>query len=135
MPEPFDFPGMLVQQGKEEEFLVSDSPKEGVKGSILRFVWFLGWIKGMKLYPWRLRTEWVSFVSSDANFKLGASLKLLCSTEPLAAGFNQASSFMMEIGISECYPISFVAKRSRRNFLPAPLLSFRDEACTVYFNF
>ncbi|KAK9220949.1 hypothetical protein WN944_009373 [Citrus x changshan-huyou] len=100
MPEPFDFPGMLVQQGKGEEFLVSDSPKEGVKGSILRFVWFLGWIKGMKLYPWRLRTEW-------------------------------AYSFMMEIGISESYPISFVAKRSRRNFLLAPLLSFRDEAYTT----
>ena len=94
-----------MQQGKEEEFLLSDSPKEGVKGSIQRFVWLLGWIKGMKLYPWRLRTEWVSFVSSAANFK-GASLKLLCSTESLAAGFNQASSFMMEIGISECYPIS-----------------------------
>ena len=28
MLEPFDFPGMLVQQGKEDELVVSESPKE-----------------------------------------------------------------------------------------------------------
>ncbi|XP_006446048.2 uncharacterized protein LOC18052883 [Citrus clementina] len=131
MLEPFDFPGMLVQQGKEDELVVSESPKE--MGS-----------SGFRLVPGLdKRNETVSleaenrkgcFVSSGVNFEPGASLKLLCSTESLDAGFNRAASFMMEIGISEYHPISFVAKGARRNFLLAPLLSFRDEAYTVYFN-
>ena len=132
MLEPFDFPGMLVvQQGTDGELVVSDSPKEG-DSSVFRLV------AGLDGKDETISLEAVNqkgcFVYSGVNFNSGASLKLSCSTESSEDGFNEAASFVMEKGISEYHPISFVAKGARRNFLLAPLLSFRDETYTVYFN-
>ncbi|KAL9458778.1 hypothetical protein AB3S75_007619 [Citrus x aurantiifolia] len=132
MLEPFDFPGMLVvQQGTDGEIVVSDSPKEG-DSSVFRLV------AGLDGKDETISLEAVNqkgcFVYSGMNFNSGASLKLSCSTESSEDGFNEAASFVMEKGISEYHSISFLAKGARRNFLLAPLLSFRDETYTVYFN-
>uniref|UniRef100_A0A5B7A8L3 Alpha-L-arabinofuranosidase B arabinose-binding domain-containing protein n=1 Tax=Davidia involucrata TaxID=16924 RepID=A0A5B7A8L3_DAVIN len=131
MLEPFDFPGMLVvQQGTEEDIGVSDSDDGG--GSVFHLV------EGLDGKPETVSLESESqkgcFVYSGANYKSGESIKLSCKSGSSDTGFEEATSFVLNDGISEYHPISFVAKGARRNFVLAPLLSLRDESYTVYFN-
>ncbi|KAJ0020170.1 hypothetical protein Pint_31150 [Pistacia integerrima] len=129
--EPIDFPGMLIAQQGDGELVVTNSPSDG-GSSIFRL------IAGLDGKPGTVSLESKSqkgcYVYSGLNIKSGTGMKLSCSTESSETGFNQAASYVMEKGISQYHPISFVAKGAKRNFLLAPLLSQRDEFYTVYFN-
>ena len=128
MLEPFDFRGMvLVDQGKEEDLGITDSPS-GVGSSVFRMV---AGLDG--------KAETVS-LESESNkdcfvYNSGQSIKLSCKLDSSSEDFSQAASFVLNKGISEYHPMSFVATGVKRNFLLAPLLSFRDEYYTVYFKF
>ncbi|KAJ6944585.1 hypothetical protein NC652_009832 [Populus alba x Populus x berolinensis] len=75
------------------------------------------------------------YVYSGVDYKSGQSMKLSCKSETSSdTGFNQGASFVMNKGLSQYHPISFVAKGDKRNFLLAPLHSLRDESYTIYFN-
>ncbi|KAE8037104.1 hypothetical protein FH972_009727 [Carpinus fangiana] len=128
MLEPFDFPGMvLVHQGKDEDLGIADSPS-GVGSSAFRMV---AGLDG--------NAETVS-LESESNkdcfvYNSGKSIKLSCKSDSSSEDFSQAASFVLNKGISEYHPMSFVATGVKRNFLLAPLLSFTDEYYTVYFKF
>lgn len=72
------------------------------------------------------------FVYSSVTLNAGTILKLSCTVAE--AGFKQAASFIMQKGMNQCNPLSFVAKGTNRNCLLAPLMIFRDETDTVCFN-
>lgn len=72
------------------------------------------------------------FVYSGVTLNAGTILKLSCTVAE--AGFKQAASFIMQKGMNQCNPLSFVAKGTNRNCLLAPLMIFRDETDTVCFN-
>ncbi|KDP22063.1 hypothetical protein JCGZ_25894 [Jatropha curcas] len=132
MLEPFSLPGMfLVQQGKDVNLAVASS--DGSEGSSLFRL-----VSGLDGKEGTISLESASqddcFVFSGVDYKSGTSLKLSCKSESSDAKFNAGASFVMNNGISEYHPISFVAKGANRNYLLAPLLSFRDEYYTVYFN-
>lgn len=132
MLEPFAFPGMLVvEQGTDDELVVADSPGEG-GSSVFHLVPGLDGRSGSLSLESENRKG--CFVYSGVSYKSGTSMKLSCNSESSEAGFNQAASFVMQKGISQYHPVSFVAKGAKRNFLLEPLLSFRDESYTVYFN-
>ncbi|KAH9790046.1 proline-tRNA ligase (DUF1680) [Citrus sinensis] len=127
MFEPFDFPGkLLMQQGNNDSLVIANNPGNSV----------FQVNAGLDGKPDTVSLESVSrkgcFVFSDVNLKAGAALKLNCQQPD--DGFKQAASFVMQKGISQYHPISFLAKGSNRNYLLAPLLSFRDESYSVYFN-
>lgn len=128
--EPIDFPGMHIAQQGDGQLVVTNSPSDS--GS------FFHLIAGLDGKPGTVSLESQSqkgcYVYSGVNIKSGTSMKLSCSTGSSEVGFNQAASYVMEKGISQYHPISFVAKGVKRNFLLAPLLSQRDESYTVYFN-
>ncbi|KAG5250004.1 Alpha-L-arabinofuranosidase [Salix suchowensis] len=117
MLEPFDLPGMLlVQQGKDRSFAVTKSADDD-GSSIFRVV--SGVQNGCYVY-------------SGVDYKSGQSMKLSCKSSD--TGFNQGASFVMNKGLSQYHPISFVAKGDKRNYLLAPLYSLRDESYTIYFH-
>lgn len=132
MLEPFDFPGtVLAQQGEDNDLTVTDASIDMGSSSVFHLV---SGLDG--------RTETVSleseskkgcFVYSENN-QPGGRLKLSCNLDSSNAALNQAASFVLGKGLTEYHPISFVAKGASRNFLLSPLLSFRDESYTVYFN-
>ncbi|GAV65009.1 DUF1680 domain-containing protein [Cephalotus follicularis] len=132
MFEPFDFPGMrLVHQETDDELMVSDSANAGTF-SVFRLIAGLdGKTKSVSLES-EIRKG--CFVYSGVNYTTGTIMKLRCNGESAEAEFNQAASFILEKGISEYHPITFVAEGARRNFILSPLLSFRDESYSVYFN-
>ncbi|KHN33334.1 uncharacterized protein LOC114387609 [Glycine soja] len=129
MLEPFDHPGMqVIHQGIELPLTVVGSSSGGPSSV---FVVVPG-LDGQK--------ETISLESKSHNgcfvhsgLRSGRGVKLSCKTTSDAT-FNQAASFIAKRGISKYNPISFVAKGENRNFLLEPLLAFRDESYTVYFN-
>ncbi|KAL1298409.1 uncharacterized protein LOC107614206 [Arachis ipaensis] len=66
----------------------------------------------------------------------GKEVKIRCksNSDADASSFNKDASFIARRGLRKYDPISFVAKGANRNFLLEPLLAFRDEHYTVYFN-
>lgn len=131
MLEPFDFPGMVVvHQGKDENLGVADSPS-GVGSSAFRLV--AGLDGRAETVSLESESDEDCFVYSGVNYNSGKSMKLSCKSDS-SEDFSQAASFVLNKGISEYHPISFVARGVKRNFLLAPLLSFTDEFYTVYFN-
>ncbi|XP_042492094.1 uncharacterized protein LOC122071757 isoform X2 [Macadamia integrifolia] len=131
MLEPFDLPGMVVQQGPNDDLIVASSTiEEGL--STFRVVAGLdGKDNSVSLES---ESHQGCFVHSGLNNNAGRIAKLRCRSETVDAGFQQSVSFRMNSGRSEYHPISFVAKGASRNFLLMPLLSLRDESYTVYFN-
>ncbi|GMI94592.1 hypothetical protein like AT5G12950 [Hibiscus trionum] len=132
MVEPFDFPGMvLAHQGTENNLAITDSPNDDATYSFRLVAGLDGKDNSVSL-------ESVSqkgyYVYSNVNYSSSLSMKFSCILASSEAGFEQAISFVMNNGISEYHPISFVAKGQRRNFLMVPLQSFRDESYTIYFN-
>ncbi|XP_062171742.1 uncharacterized protein LOC133877449 isoform X2 [Alnus glutinosa] len=131
MLEPFDIPGMVVvHQGKDENLGVADSPG-GVGSSSFRLV--AGLDGKAETVSLESESDKDCFVYSGVNYNSGKSIKLSCKSDASDDDFSQAASFVLNKGISEYHPISFVAKGVKRNFLLAPLLSFKDESYTVYF--
>ncbi|KAH8512323.1 hypothetical protein H0E87_005816 [Populus deltoides] len=133
MLEPFHLPGMLlVQQGKDRSFAVTNSADDD-GSSIFRVVSGLDGKDGTVSLESGIQNG--CYVYSGVDYKSGQSMKLSCKSGTSSdTGFNQGASFVMNEGLSQYHPISFVAKGDRRNFLLAPLHSLRDESYTIYFN-
>jgi len=129
MLEPFDFPGMnVIHQGAGKPLLIADSSHGGPSSVFLLVPGLDG------------RNETVSLESQSnkgcyvySGMSPSSGVKLSCKSDSDAT-FNKATSFVALQGLSQYNPISFVAKGTNRNFLLQPLLSFRDEHYTVYFN-
>ncbi|KAE9593287.1 putative alpha-L-arabinofuranosidase B, arabinose-binding domain, beta-L-arabinofuranosidase, GH127 [Lupinus albus] len=125
--EPFDLPGMnVIHQGADQPLVISSQAESS---SIFLVVPGLDG-----------RNETISLESQSNNgcyiyssMSFGAEVKLSCKYDSDAT-FNQAVSFFAWKGLRQYNPISFVAKGENRNFLLEPLLNFRDEYYTVYFN-
>ncbi|XP_057953469.1 uncharacterized protein LOC131147864 [Malania oleifera] len=132
MLEPFNFPGMVVvEQGENGDVTVAnfDSSKNN---SAFRLVAGLdGKNETVSLESERQNG---CFVYSGIDYKSGLNLKLSCNSESTDDGFKEATSFVLNGGISQYHPISFVANGGKRNFLLQPLFSLRDESYVVYFN-
>ncbi|CAL0334122.1 unnamed protein product [Lupinus luteus] len=125
--EPFDLPGMTVlHQGEDQPLAISSQ----VEPSSIFHV-----VPGLDGRNETISLESQSnngcYIYSSMNF--GAEVKLSCKSD-FDATFNQAASFVAWKGLRQYNPISFVAKGANRNFLLEPLLTFRDEYYTVYFN-
>ncbi|KAJ6307324.1 hypothetical protein OIU76_017169 [Salix suchowensis] len=132
MLEPFDLPGMLLaQQGTDGSLAVTNSADDD-GSSIFRVVSGLDGKDGT--VSLESGSQAGCYIYSGVNYKPGQSMKLSCESGSSDTGFNQGASFVMNKGLSEYHPISFVAKGDKRNFLLAPLHSFRDEFYTIYFN-
>ncbi|KAE8668669.1 skin secretory protein xP2-like isoform X1 [Hibiscus syriacus] len=132
MFDPFDFPGMVVvHQGPENNLAVMDPPKDNVTSSFRL-------VPGLDRNDNSVSLESISrkgcYVYSGVNYSSSVNVKLSCNSSSSEAGFNQAVSFAMNNGLSKYHPISFIAKGEMRNFLMAPLQSFRDESYSGYFN-
>ncbi|CAK7339307.1 unnamed protein product [Dovyalis caffra] len=132
MLEPFNLPGMLlVHQGKDSSLAVTNSADDA--GSSIFHI-----VSGLDGKAGTISLESGSqkgcYIHSGVDHKSGQSMKLSCKSGSSATGFNQGASFVMNKGLSEYHPISFVAKGDKRNFLLAPLHSLRDEFYTIYFN-
>ncbi|KAJ6764096.1 hypothetical protein OIU79_024606 [Salix purpurea] len=132
MLEPFDLPGMLLaQQGTDGSLAVTNSADDD-GSSIFRVVSGLDGKDGT--VSLESGSQAGCYIYSGVNYKPGQSMKLSCESGSSDTGFNQGASFVMNKGLSDYHPISFVAKGDKRNFLLAPLHSFRDEFYTIYFN-
>ncbi|GKV22231.1 hypothetical protein SLEP1_g32114 [Rubroshorea leprosula] len=131
MLEPFNLPGMLlVNQGSD--LAVTNSPTEESSSSFLLVAGLDG---NSDTVSFESVNQKGCYVYSGVNYQSSVRLKLSCNNgDTSEAEFSQATSFVMNQGISEYHPISFVAMGARRNFLLEPLLSFRDESYSVYFN-
>ncbi|KAK8601919.1 hypothetical protein V6N13_058411 [Hibiscus sabdariffa] len=132
MLEPFDSPGMvLVHQGTENNLAVTGSPSDDATSSFHLVAGLDGKENSVSLESINQKG---CYVYSSVNYSSSLGMKLSCNSATSEAGFNRATSFVINTGISEYHPISFVAKGQRRNFLLVPLQSFRDESYTIYFN-
>ncbi|KAH0746497.1 hypothetical protein KY285_008154 [Solanum tuberosum] len=132
MLEPFDFPGMFITHLRNGTSLGITQSSDGI-GSLFRLVAGLDGKDGTV----SLESDDKSgcFMYSGVDYKDVSIVKLNCNSKSsFDAEFKQAASFMLGNGITQYHPISFVAKGAKRNFLLAPLLSFKDESYTVYFN-
>ncbi|GLU24148.1 hypothetical protein SLE2022_401050 [Rubroshorea leprosula] len=131
MLEPFNLPGMLlVNQGSD--LAVTNSPSEESSSSFLLVAGLDG---NSDTVSFESVNQKGCYVYSGVNYQSSVRLKLSCNNgDTSETEFSQATSFVMNEGISEYHPISFVAMGARRNFLLEPLLSFRDESYSVYFN-
>lgn len=130
--EPFDLPGMVVaHRGVDNNIVVAGSSSD--RGfSIFRLVKGLDGDAGSVSLESESNKE--CYVFSPGGDSEG-SLTLRCKSDKFPDNeFNHATSFVLNKGISEYHPISFVAKGATRKFLLSPLISLRDESYTVYFN-
>lgn len=131
MLELFDLPGMFIShQGQEQSLGIAASSDDG--GSLFHLT--AGLDGRDNTVSLESATEKGCFIYSGVDYQSSSTVKLSCNTKSSDAGFKQASSYKLGNGISEYHPISFAAKGAKRNFILSPLLSFRDESYTVYFN-
>lgn len=132
MLEPFGFPGMFITRLGNGTSLGITQSSDGI-GSLLRLVAGLDGKDGT--VSLESDDKRGCFMYSGVDYKDVSVVKLNCNSKlSFNAEFKQAASFMLGNGITQYHPISFVAKGAKRNFLLAPLLSFKDESYTVYFN-
>lgn len=126
MLEPIDLPGMnVVHQGANQPLIISN----GGPSSVFLVVPGLDGRNGTI----SLESQSNKGCYVHSGLSSGSEVKLSCISGSEAT-FKQATSFVVWKGLREYNPISFVAKGTSRNFLLEPLLSFRDERYTVYFN-
>lgn len=131
MFEPFGFPGMFITRIGNDTSLGIPQSSDGA-GSLFRLVEGLNGKNGT--VSLEADAQRGCFMYSGVDYKDILSVKLNCNSKSFDAEIKQAASFKLGNGIAQYHPISFVAKGSKRNFLLAPLLSFKDESYTVYFN-
>ncbi|KAI3935244.1 hypothetical protein MKW98_018433 [Papaver atlanticum] len=137
MLEPIDLPGMLVvHNGPDNNLGLTNAEvasEEDNKSSLFRVV------EGLDLKDGTVSLESERqkgcFIFSGATLGEGMKVQLKCESASKDSNFIEAASFSFKRGFGEYHPISFIAKGANRNFLMMPLLSLRDEAYTVYFNF
>lgn len=135
MLELFDFPGVFVlHHGEGESLGVSDSSSVGKQSFVFNLVAGLDGKDGT--VSLESESQKGCFIYTEPVNGSGASAKLNCGSGSGSSdvGFQQATSFLLQDGISKYHPISFIAKGVRRNFVLSPLFSLRDESYTVYFN-
>uniref|UniRef100_A0A0D6R5B9 Alpha-L-arabinofuranosidase B arabinose-binding domain-containing protein n=1 Tax=Araucaria cunninghamii TaxID=56994 RepID=A0A0D6R5B9_ARACU len=65
---------------------------------------------------------------------VGQAVQLSCKPSLVDREFKHATSFIANAGIAKYHPISFIARGTKRAYLLSPLMAFRDESYTVYFN-
>ncbi|XP_008384528.2 uncharacterized protein [Malus domestica] len=131
MLELFDLPGkVVVQQGKDKNLGIADMSTSKDTSAFLLVPGLDGKNTTVSLES---ESNAGCYVCSE-TVKANAGLKLVCSSESSGAEFNQAASFVMNNGINQYHPISFVAKGTPRNFLLAPLSTFKDESYSAYLN-
>lgn len=133
MLEPFDFPGMVLgTQGKDGYLAIAESNSEGHFSDFYLVEGLDGKNGTISL---KSADNEGCFVYSGVNYESGPQLKLSCKSKLSSDdGFDQASSFVIQNGVIQYHPISFIVKGATRKFLLVPLLSFIDESYTVYFN-
>lgn len=132
MLELFDFPGTFVlHNGEGESLAVSDSSSVE-KQSVFRLAAGLDGKDGT--VSLESESQKGCFIYTETLNDSGSIVKLKCDSDSSDIGFQQASSFVLQDGISKFHAISFLAKGVRRNFVLSPLFSLRDESYTVYFN-
>ncbi|RZC83104.1 hypothetical protein C5167_045893 [Papaver somniferum] len=137
MLEPIDLPGMLVvHNGPDNNLGLTNAEvasEEDNKSSLFRVV------EGLDLKDGTVSLESERqkgcFIFSGATLGEGTKVQLKCESASKDSNFIEAASFSFREGFGEYHPISFIAKGANRNFLMMPLLSLRDEAYSVYFNF
>lgn len=74
------------------------------------------------------------FLYGGTSYQTGQAVQLRCKPTKRDLDFNRAVSYNANIGLSAYNPISFIATGSKRSYLLAPLLAFKDESYTVYFH-
>eukprot|EP01018_Ginkgo_biloba_P022349 Gb_24310 [translate_table: standard] len=74
------------------------------------------------------------FLHGSTSYQVGQVVQLCCKTLRRDPEFDHSTSVTATTRIVAYHPISFIARGSERAYLLAPLLSFRDESYTVYFN-
>ncbi|KAJ8751150.1 hypothetical protein K2173_016331 [Erythroxylum novogranatense] len=128
MLEPFDYPGMVVvHQGRDKNLVIA---RHGY--SIFRLLPGLDGREGKVSLESKSNKN--CYVYVHPHIKTNASVKLKCNLDKSSALEMKSASFVMDKGISEYHPISFVAKGVHRNFLMEPILNYRNETYAVYFN-
>ncbi|XP_057456214.1 uncharacterized protein LOC130747331 [Lotus japonicus] len=126
MLEPIDLPGMsVIHQGANKPLIISN----GGPSSFFLVVPGLDGQNGTI----SLESESNKGCYVYSGLSSGSGVKLSCISGSEST-FKQATSFVFGKGLRQYDHISFVAKGTSRNFLLEPLLSFRDEHYTVYFN-
>ncbi|XP_050371523.1 uncharacterized protein LOC126789416 [Argentina anserina] len=131
MLELFDHPGkVLGHQGEDKNLVIAES-SDSKDNIVFRLVPGLdGKTASASLES---QSDKGCFVYSP-ELEVNAALKLGCNLDSSDDEFKQAASFVMNSGISQYHPLSFVAQGKDRNFLLQPLSSFRDEFYTAYLN-
>ncbi|KAI3995020.1 hypothetical protein MKX01_028366 [Papaver californicum] len=137
MLEPMDLPGMLVvHNGPDNNLGLTNAEvasKEDNKSSLFRVV------EGLDLKDGTISLESERqkgcFIFSGVTLGEGMKIQLKCKSASTDSNFIEAASFSFRRGFGEYHPISFIAKGANRNFLMMPLLSLRDEAYSVNFDF
>ncbi|KAK2967345.1 hypothetical protein RJ640_029546 [Escallonia rubra] len=128
MLEPFDLPGtVLAPRGKDQSLVVADSSANS--NAAFHLVSGLDGKDGTVSLESQSQRGCFVFANSGSY----PSVKLRCSGSS-DAKFKQATSFILQDGVSQYHPMSFVAKGATQNFILSPLFSFRDEYYNVYFN-
>lgn len=74
------------------------------------------------------------FLYGGTSYQTGQAVQLQCKPKKRDLDFSHAVSYNANTGLSAYHPISFIATGSKRSYLLAPLLAFRDESYTVYFH-
>lgn len=131
MLEPMEFPGMFITHLGNDTNLEITQSSDGA-GTLFCLVAGLDGKDGA--VSLESDSQRGCFMYNNVDYKDISSVKLNCNSKSIDADFKQAASFKLGNGIAQYHPISFVAKGAKRNFLLAPLLSFKDESYTVYFN-
>ncbi|KAJ9164385.1 hypothetical protein P3X46_023965 [Hevea brasiliensis] len=125
MLEPFDYPGMLVVAHADRALVIG---RQGY--SAFHLVPGLDARKGTV----SLESETLKGCFVYGGATNNSSMALKCNLDTSNSTVAKAASFVMHEGMSKYHPISFVAKGATRNFLLEPLLKYKNETYTVYFN-
>ncbi|GAB4856068.1 hypothetical protein Ancab_024708 [Ancistrocladus abbreviatus] len=133
MLEPFDYPGMVVANTGEGEALTVANPSNDVMSSA-EFRIVKGLVGEDGTVSLKSESHDGCYVYSGTDYQAGQELTLRCQSGSSDAGFAEAASFVLNQGLREYHPISFVAKGVNRGYVLEPILNFRDEYYNVYFN-
>ncbi|GAB2216475.1 hypothetical protein Droror1_Dr00024249 [Drosera rotundifolia] len=124
MLEHFDFPGMLVSHSGVDKGLFI-----GKRDSTTEFHVVKGLGGEDVTFSLESKTEKGCFVYN------GQEVTLSCgSGSSKNAGFAKGASFVLEKGLREYHPISFVVKGKMRSYVLEPIMNMRDEFYNVYFH-
>ena len=130
--EPFNLPGVYIMyQGDKHPLTVVDG-KKGQANCVFKVKAGLDGRKDS--ISLEAASQEGCFVHSGSG---SGGVMLRCrsnNTTDSEAAFNKAVSFTAMKGVGEYHPASFFAKGTNRYYLLEPLLKYRDEPYTEYFN-